>query len=492
SNKSVKSSNKESKHWTSKNVKLVACAKNHEVFGNCFFLQHLTTEQIVVGKEVSKVKGLMRSREALREKKFWSKVSKYSKFYPLYGIVDVANRQCFVTENIPSISLKALISGRPLQETDVAPICAQIILAVSYLHENNIVHRALRPEIISIDWRGVVRVADLTTCEVFERSERVMTEFSSDWWNVGVIFYELLTGKVLFADKHTEIVCKNMSKESLKEALKDVIKMAVSFPDQISQNARSLLTGLLEKNLSTAIGDIHMDLSTSAWRTDYINVCQMLGDDYGSTFGKCYAISHTKTGDEAMLKIIWKSRMRQTSNGWRIVMNERLSWQKVTKHKYILPLQAFFETEACYCFISNYVDACSLSVVIKSAPLQEEVVKVLSGQLAIALEYCHQKGIIIRNLNPDGILVEKSGRIRLADFEFAKEAEYCRSRVAQYDYMSPEMIMRQEYGKEADWYAFGVILFELCIGFTPFDIYCRKKGLNPNNVGTDVLLRGLL
>ncbi|RWS22717.1 serine/threonine protein kinase-like protein [Leptotrombidium deliense] len=173
-------------------------------------------------------------------------------------------------------------------------------------------------------------------------------------------------------------------------------------------------------------------------------------------------------------------------------MNERLCWQKVNGYPYILPLQTFIETEATYAFIASPVEACCLSVVIKSAPLLEEVVKVLSAQLAFAVNHCHQKGIMIRNLSSDSVLVEKNGRVRLANFEFAKEAEFSRSRVACVDYMSPEMIVGHEYGKEADWFAFGIIMFEMFVGATPLRTYCRKKGLSlSQSVGTDVLLRGM-
>lgn len=68
-------------------------------------------------------------------------------------------------------------------------------------------------------------------------------------------------------------------------------------------------------------------------------------------------------------------------------MNERLVWQKLTRlgHPYVQPLIAFFETEASYCFIVKNIesDACALSVVMKSAPLPDEVIRLMSAQLSV-------------------------------------------------------------------------------------------------------------
>lgn len=76
-------------------------------------------------------------------------------------------RICFLTEGIPCISLNALLeNGRGVAEMDAANIIAQISLAVGYLHESHIVHRNLRPEIFSLDWRGRLKISDLSTCKV--------------------------------------------------------------------------------------------------------------------------------------------------------------------------------------------------------------------------------------------------------------------------------------------------------------------------------------
>lgn len=117
----------------------------------------------------------------------------------------------------------------------------------------------------------------------------------------------------------------------------------------------------------------------------------------------------------------------------------------------------------------------------------------MSGQLALALNHAHEKGILLRNLSSDSVLVERTGRIRLANFEQAKETDYSKRRCSEtgLPFLAPEVIQRQGYGKEADWYAFGVILFELLSGTNPLDVYCANKDIDADgHHPTDVLLRG--
>ncbi|CAG2110260.1 unnamed protein product, partial [Medioppia subpectinata] len=83
----------------------------------------------------------------------------------IYGSVELElkNRSCHISADIPHISLKTLISDSgPLQESDVSVIGAQLVLALNHLHDNGVVHRCLNPELASLDWRGRVRITDLS------------------------------------------------------------------------------------------------------------------------------------------------------------------------------------------------------------------------------------------------------------------------------------------------------------------------------------------
>ena len=246
------------------------------------------------------------------------------------------------------------------------------------------------------------------------------------------------------------------------------------------------------KATEDSIGTIQMDLSYSIWSRQQTKIEGVLGPDFGGKFANCQVITHKKTNDEGVMKIVWKADMRKTNSGWKRVMNERLVWQKVSPHPYTLALKGFFETEAAYCFVTEHIRGLvSLSVVTKSAPLPEEGVKYLSGQLAVALNHLHVNGILHRSLSPDCILIEKCGRLRLCDFETAKLCEFSCRPFGECSYLAPEIIQGKEYGKEADWWSFAIIILEMMLGNTPLDIYCDKMQITDDNeVNTEVLLRG--
>ncbi|VFQ91026.1 unnamed protein product [Cuscuta campestris] len=136
---------------------------------------------------------------------------------------------------------------------------AEIVSAVSHLHENGIMHRDLKPENILLDADGHAMLTDFGLAKEFEADKRSNSmcgtvhymspeivlgkghDKAADWWSVGILLFEMLTGKPPFIGNREKIQQK-------------IIKEKIKLPSYLSSEAHSLLKGLLQKDPSKRMG----------------------------------------------------------------------------------------------------------------------------------------------------------------------------------------------------------------------------------------------
>jgi p70 ribosomal S6 kinase len=97
--------------------------------------------------------------------------------------------------------------------------------------------------------------------------------------------------------------------------------------------------------------------------------------------------------------------------------------------------------------------------------------KMYTAQCALAIDYIHRCGYVYRDLKPENILLDANGNVRLADFGMAKklnDSERALTICGTAQYMSPEVLTHRGCRFEADIWALGVLIYELCSGRTPF------------------------
>ena len=111
-----------------------------------------------------------------------------------------------------------------------------------------------------------------------------------------------------------------------------------------------------------------------------------------------------------------------------------------------------------------------LSYIRHHGSLANDHARFYAAEIFLGLSFLHSNGIVYRDLKPDNILFDTIGHIRIADLGFAKEINqnptntFCGTP----SYLAPEVILKKPYGYEVDWWAFGVIIFQLCCGCSPF------------------------
>jgi len=107
----------------------------------------------------------------------------------------------------------------------------------------------------------------------------------------------------------------------------------------------------------------------------------------------------------------------------------------------------------------------------RSKRFNEERAKFYAAEVILGLEHLHHMGMIYRNLKPEKILMDEEGHICLRDFGMSKKLELgqrTRSVVGTPEYLSPEVVKEEEYGHSVDWWALGILVYEMLIGIPPF------------------------
>ncbi|MCJ7530061.1 MAG: serine/threonine protein kinase [Anaerolineales bacterium] len=145
------------------------------------------------------------------------------------------------------------------------------------------------------------------------------------------------------------------------------------------------------------------------------------------------------------------------------------------EHAHILPVYDYGESEGIPYLVMRYLDAGTLKERIQADSLSLAEVDHHFTQLARALEYAHEQGIIHRDIKPSNALVDKSGNLFLTDFGIAKMVESSAhltltgAVTGTPAYMSPEQARGQQIDPRTDIYSLGIVLYEMVTGRVPFD-----------------------
>ncbi|XP_054553947.1 ribosomal protein S6 kinase alpha-2 isoform X4 [Talpa occidentalis] len=149
-------------------------------------------------------------------------------------------------------------------------------------------------------------------------------------------------------------------------------------------------------------------------------------------------------------------------------------------HPFIVKLHYAFQTEGKLYLILDFLRGGDLFTRLsKEVMFTEEDVKFYLAELALALDHLHSLGVIYRDLKPENILLDEEGHIKITDFGLSKEAIDHDKRAYSFcgtvEYMAPEVVSRRGHAQSADWWSFGVLMFEMLTGSLPFQGKDRKE-----------------
>ncbi|XP_072769736.1 ribosomal protein S6 kinase alpha-1 isoform X2 [Nerophis lumbriciformis] len=201
------------------------------------------------------------------------------------------------------------------------------------------------------------------------------------------------------------------------------------------------------------------------------------------SFGKVFLVRKVTPPDDNQLyamKVLKKATLKVRD---RVRTKMERNILADVNHPFIVKLHYAFQTEGKLYLILDFLRGGDLFTRLsKEVMFTEEDVKFYLAELALGLDHLHSFGIIYRDLKPENILLDEEGHIKLTDFGLCKEAidhqEKAYSFCGTVEYMAPEVVNRQGHTHSADWWSFGVLMFEMLTGSLPFQGKDRKETMS--------------
>ncbi|KAM4712990.1 MAP/microtubule affinity-regulating kinase 3-like isoform 2-T4 [Anableps anableps] len=215
------------------------------------------------------------------------------------------------------------------------------------------------------------------------------------------------------------------------------------------------------KNSSTVTGD----------DSPHVGNYRLLKTIGKGNFAKVKLARHVPTGREVAIKIIDKTQLNPTSLQ-KLLREVRI--MKILNHPNIVKLFEVIETEKTLYLVMEYASGGEVfDYLVAHGRMKEKEARAKFRQIVSAVQYCHQKHIVHRDLKAENLLLDADMNIKIADFGFSNEFTlggkldtFCGSP----PYAAPELFQGKKYdGPEVDVWSLGVILYTLVSGSLPFD-----------------------
>ncbi|XP_041674658.1 MAP/microtubule affinity-regulating kinase 4-like [Drosophila eugracilis] len=188
-------------------------------------------------------------------------------------------------------------------------------------------------------------------------------------------------------------------------------------------------------------------------------------------FAKVKLAIHVPTGREVAIKVIDKTQLNTSA---RQKLYREVKIMKLLNHPNIVRLFQVIESERTLYLVMEYASRGELfDHLVKNGRMRERDARVIFRQLVSAIQYCHSKFVVHRDLKAENLLLDQNMNIKIADFGFgntfdpnAQLETFCGSP----PYAAPELFMGRKYaGPEVDAWSLGVVLYTLVSGSLPFD-----------------------